>query len=68
MIEPSLNELLELVDCRYTLCVETAKRARQLMEGAECTVKCDSKKPISMAVNEIHQGKVIYTRLRESYK
>jgi len=34
MIEPSINSLLEKVDSRYTLVVATAKRARQLTDGA----------------------------------
>lgn len=33
MIYPAINELLKTVDCRYTLVVETAKRARQLVSG-----------------------------------
>ena len=33
MIYPPINELLKTVDCRYTLVVETAKRARQLVSG-----------------------------------
>ena len=33
MIEPPINELLTHVDCRYTLAVEAAKRARQLIQG-----------------------------------
>ena len=35
MFQPDLEEILEKVDCRYTLIVEIAKRARQLVGGAE---------------------------------
>ena len=35
MIHLELNDLLAKVDCRYTLIVETAKRARQLIDGAQ---------------------------------
>ena len=34
MINPSIVELLNKVDNRYTLVTVTAKRARQLIEGA----------------------------------
>ena len=34
MFQPDLDEILEKVDCRYTLIVEIAKRARQLVGGA----------------------------------
>ncbi|MEI6102006.1 MAG: DNA-directed RNA polymerase subunit omega, partial [Eubacteriales bacterium] len=34
MIHKEINYLLSKVDCRYTLVVETAKRARQLIDGA----------------------------------
>ena len=33
MFQPELDVILEKVDCRYTLIVEIAKRARQLIDG-----------------------------------
>jgi DNA-directed RNA polymerase subunit omega len=65
MTHPPLESVLEKVDCRYTLVTETAKRARQLVLGADCTVECDSNKPISMAVHEIDAGTVTYHSTRE---
>lgn len=62
MIYPSINELMEKVDSRYTLVVATAKRARKIAEGMPQLVKCDSDKPVTIAVNEIAQNKVAYTR------
>ena len=32
IVEPTIVELCEKVDCRYTLVVEASKRARQLVE------------------------------------
>ena len=32
MTDPTILQLLEKADCRYTLVVETSKRARQLIE------------------------------------
>ena len=34
MIDPPIGELLKKVDCRYTLAVEAAKRAREIIGGA----------------------------------
>jgi len=60
MIYPSINKLMEQADSRYTLVIETAKRARQLAEGAEQTIETDSKKFVAVAANEIAQGRVAY--------
>ena len=35
MTKPPIAEMLEKVDCRYTLVVETAKRARALVGGSQ---------------------------------
>ena len=35
MTDPTILQLLEKADCRYTLVVETSKRARQLIDGKE---------------------------------
>ena len=62
MIEPELGKLLKKVDCRYTLIVETAKRARQIVDGASpLTADADSN-PVTQAVNEIDQDKITYVK------
>ncbi|BES65369.1 hypothetical protein SANA_18080 [Gottschalkiaceae bacterium SANA] len=61
MLKPNIDELMEKVDSRYTLVMVVAKRARQLIEKNECLVETESKKPISMAVEEFYEGKVNYT-------
>lgn len=68
MIYPPLSSLLEKVDCRYTLVVETAKRARQLVEGAHRLTSCSSDKPVTIALNEIYEGKITYIRTRSGIK
>ena len=65
MAEPPIDEVLEKVDSNFTLVAESSKRARQLLHGAECTVACDSVKPISMATYEIYNGAVTYSRDKE---
>ncbi|HHU63862.1 MAG TPA: DNA-directed RNA polymerase subunit omega [Clostridiales bacterium] len=68
MIYPPIDELMKKVDSRYTLVVETAKRARQLVSGSE--PKCDvkSEKPVTTAIYEILGGKVTYKRTKEGIK
>ena len=60
MIYPSINQLMEKADSRYTLVIETAKRARQLAEGADQMLEVDSNKHVTIAANEISQGHVAY--------
>jgi DNA-directed RNA polymerase subunit omega len=50
------------MDSRYTLVVATAKRARQITDGAEPLTKFRSDKPVTLAVHEIAEGKVDYYR------
>ena len=67
MIYPPINELLKTVDCRYTLVVETAKRARQLVSGDPQLTEEQFIKPVSIAIQEIYEGKVTGER-REGLK
>jgi len=60
MINPPIGKLMEQADSRYTLVIETAKRARQLAEGAESMISTDSEKFVAVAANEIAQGCVAY--------
>ncbi len=68
MIDPPIASLMEKVDSKYTLVVETAKRARQLAEGAESLVSCNSEKPVTIAINEINRGKIHYERKKAGIK
>ncbi len=69
MIHPSYVELMEkvnenvevgeepVVNSRYTIVAATAKRARQIIDGAEPLVKYSKiDKPLSIAVNELNDG------------
>ncbi len=62
IIDPPITELLEKTDCRYTLIVEVAKRARQLVAGADPLVETKEFKPVSVAVYEVNQGVISYHR------
>ncbi len=58
MMQPSLDSLLSKVGSKYSLVVVAAKRARQLMEGAEKKVDSVSDKPVTIALEEIAADKV----------
>ncbi len=62
MIKPGISTLSKCVDSRYTLVTMAAKRARMIGESGKGLVDCDSKKAVSIAVEEIAAGKVGYTR------
>lgn len=67
-MRPSIDELLPKVDSKYSMVVAAAKRARQLVEGAPETVKSKSTKPVSIALEELAQGKLTYQRTRSGIK
>lgn len=60
MIEPSLDELMQHVDSKYTLVILAAKRARQILEqeGDEG----GREKPVTRALREIARGELRYIR------
>ena len=68
MIYPPLDKLLDKVDSKYTLVVVAAKRARQIMEGAEPRVTVRSGKTVSQALYEISEGFVAYERTKSGIK
>lgn len=72
MIHPSYVELMKVVNkesdnigeepvvnSRYSIVIASAKRARQIIAGAEPMVEDpNGKKPLSMAVEELYKGDV----------
>ena len=68
MLYPPIADLLEKADSKYTLVIMTAKRARQLTAGSLKRVDTDSTKNVTIAVNEILEDKVVYTRTKDGIK
>lgn len=68
MLRPSYAELMDTmsknsekdVTSRYTVVIAASKRARQLIDGDETMADTvvDSNKPVSIAVEEIREGKI----------
>ncbi len=68
MINPSIVELLERVDNRYSLVVATSKRARQLIEGQNSLIDEKINKPLTLAINEINQEAYEVQMVKEGLK
>ena len=58
MVKPTVQELLTKAKNRYELVIATSKRARQIAEGDEPLIKIKDKSPVTIAANEIAEGKV----------
>ena len=69
-INPSIMDLLKKVDDRYSLVIVTSKRARQIIDGSDPMVATKSKKPLTIAINEVNEGEVGYepTPVKEGFK
>lgn len=67
MLKPSINEVLSKIDNRYYLVGTVAKRAREIIDGAELSVanKQRETKPVSLATQEVAEGKISYRILTQ---
>lgn len=58
MLYPAVSELEKAAQSRYALVILIAKHARKLAEDAEAGKIELTGKPVSMAINDIANGKV----------
>ncbi len=70
MLHPSYTDLMKVVNSevepgeqpvvnsRYSIVIATARRARQLIDGANPLVDVTYPKPLSIAVEELYRSKV----------
>ena len=70
MLHPSYSDLMKVVNSavepgeapvvnsRYSIVMATSKRARQIIAGEEPLVDGKGEKPLSIAVEELNQGKI----------
>lgn len=68
LIHPTFESLMEKVDSKYTLVTLAAKRARELTEKNEPLVDTDTTRVVSVAMEEIDQGKITYESPRDGIK
>ncbi len=60
MIEPPIDELAaKMGGNKYKLCCVMEKRAKELEKTIPAEIEASDKKAISMAADEIYEGKVI---------
>lgn len=67
MLYPPVADLLKNVDSRYLLVNVVAQRARTIAEEAEASQEELPEKPVTMAIQEVADGKLTAT-LKEEYK
>ena len=70
MLHPSYTDLMNIVNVdveegeepvissRYSIVMATAKRARQIIGGEEPLVEIKQDKPLSIAIEELVEGKI----------
>lgn len=70
MLHPSYTDLMKVVNAevepgeepvvssRYSIVMATSKRARQIIAGDDPLVDGAGKKPLSIAVEELNEGKI----------
>lgn len=65
MVKPTVKELLTKVDNRFELVAVTAKRARQIADGDKVLTNVKEESPVTLAANEIAEGKVTVEEINE---
>lgn len=70
MLHPSYSDLMKVVNSdvepgeapvvnsRYSIVMATSRRARQIIAGEEPLVEDKGRKPLSVAIDELNQGKI----------
>ena len=58
IVKPTVTSLLDIIDNRFKLVVVASKRARQIASGDEPITNVKEENPVTLAVNEISEGKV----------
>lgn len=64
MNKPYIDGLLKKADSKYSLVIAAARRARQIVDGDSPLIVVDelSSKPVTIALNEIMQDKILIVR------
>ena len=66
IVKPTVTELLKKAKNRYELVIATSRRARQIAMGDEPLTKFKEESPVTLAANEIAEGKVTIIRDEEN--
>lgn len=65
LLYPSINELTEKADSKYTLAMLAAKRARDIIDGKPVLTEHEKERPVSTATYEISEDLITYKRVEE---
>jgi len=68
MINLQMSKLMKKVDNRYTLCMLVSKRARQLIDESDRLSGSKTGKPVSIATDEVYEGRLTYVRTKSGIK
>ena len=68
LIKPSVEELLPKTKNRYVLSMLTAKRARQLVDGAQPMIESNTEHKVSLAAEGINQDTIKAVRGKRNVK
>lgn len=66
MVKPTVVELLTKAKNRYELVIATSKRARQIANGEKPLTDVNEVSPVTLAANEIAEGKVTIVKKEEN--
>lgn len=58
LVKPPIEKLLPRVANRYVLAMVTAKRARQLVDGAQPMASADNENMVTLAAEELADGQI----------
>ena len=66
IVKPTVTELLTKAKNRYELVIATSRRARQIANGDKPLTDVNEVSPVTLAANEIAEGKVKIVRKEEN--
>lgn len=64
----SIDELVDMVDSRYSLVTIVSRRARQIIDGSDVLIRTSTIKPVAIAIEEFFDGKYQPIYDYENYK
>lgn len=53
----SIDEIIDMVDSRYSLVTIVSRRARQIIDGSDVLVRTSTIKPVAIAIEEFYEEK-----------
>lgn len=65
MLYPAMSELLKNIDSRYLMVNVVARRARQISIEAEENHETLTEKPVTLAIREVADGKLVASILED---